>query len=71
MKPEEIILSYNIDEILNLYELIKEMSVYSLIMDLNTKSSDFINVILDNVGYYDTIHEPDDGTTDNDYNYDS
>jgi hypothetical protein len=71
MQYEDIILAYNIDDLLDIYEHIKDLSVYNLIMDMNTKSNDFIQVIMCNVGYYENIKDQDDTTTDYDYNYDS
>jgi hypothetical protein len=57
MDRKEIFLSYNLDAILNIYEKIKEKSIYTGIMDMITKSSEFINVILSSLELYDVPSE--------------
>ena len=57
MEYEDIFLSYNLDMLLNIYEKLKEQSLYSGIMDLDTKSTEFIDTIVDHVEYYDVPSE--------------
>lgn len=60
MNLEEILLSYNLDLYLDLYEELKEASLYNSILDLNTNSEDLVNIILSNVVYYNTIDDGED-----------
>ena len=57
MDREEIFLSYNLDALLDIYENLKERSIYTGIMDMVSKSSDFINVILSSLEFYDIPSE--------------
>ena len=57
MDREEIFLSYNLDALLDIYEKLKERSIYTGIMDMVSKSSDFINVILSSLEFYDIPSE--------------
>lgn len=57
MDREEIFLSYNLEALLNIYEKLKEKSIYTGIMDMVTKSSEFINVILSSLEFYDVPTE--------------
>jgi hypothetical protein len=57
MDREEIFLSYNLDALLDIYEKLKERSIYTGIMDMVSKCSDFINVILSSLEFYDVPSE--------------
>lgn len=57
MDREEIFLSYNLDALLDIYEKLKEKSIYTGIMDMMTKSSEFIQVILSSLEFYDVPSE--------------
>lgn len=57
MDREEIFLSYNLDALLDIYEKLKEKSIYTGIMDMVSKSSEFINVILSSLEFYDVPSE--------------
>jgi len=73
MEYEDIFMSYNIDALLNIYEKLKEQSLYSGIMDLSTTSTEFVSAIVDHVEYYDVpseITNEYDNETDY-YNYES
>ena len=67
MEYEEIFISYNIDILLDIYESIKARSSYNGIMDLTTKSSDFISTIVDQIEYYDVPNENSNEYDDDDY----
>lgn len=59
MEYEEIFLSYNLDSLIDLYESLKSMSLYNGLLDLNVKSSDFVNVITKNIVYVELTHDDD------------
>jgi len=77
MDREEIFLSYNLDALLDIYEKLKEKSIYTGIMDMVTKSSEFINIFLSSLELYDVPSEEGSGISndhDNEveyYNHDS
>jgi hypothetical protein len=66
MDREEIFLSYNLEALLDIYEKLKEKSIYTGIMDMVTKSSEFINIFLSSLELYDVPSE-DGGGISNDH----
>ena len=70
MEYEDILLSFNLDILLNIFEKMKEQSLYSGIMDLASKSSEFISTIVDHIEYYDVSNELT-NEYDNDSEYDN
>lgn len=70
MEYEDILLSFNLDILLNIFEKMKEQSLYSGIMDLASKSSEFISTIVYHIEYYDVSNELT-NEYDNDSEYDN
>ena len=66
MNHEELYLCYNLDFLLNIYNELKDKSSYSGYLDEETKSQDFVNIILDNLYFYDTNNDEDDIVLDED-----
>lgn len=72
MNYEDVYLSYNIDLLLDLFEKLKYQSFYNGMLDCNTKSSDFVDVIVKNIEYVDVCNEDDDSGDENEYyNYET
>lgn len=72
MNSEEIYLSYNIDLLMDLYEKIKYKSFYNGVLDKNTHSSNFINIIIKNIEYVEVCNENDDSGDEHEYyNYET
>jgi len=51
MNFEDIYLSYNLDILLDLYEQLKYKALYNGLLDKNTYSNEFIDVIVKNIQY--------------------
>lgn len=72
MNFEEIYLSYNLDLLIDLYENIKYKSFYNGVLDNNTYTSDFINIIIKNIEYTEVCNEDDDSGDEHEYyNYET
>lgn len=68
MDYEEIFMSYNLDTLLDIYERLKNLAPYNRLLDLNTNSSGFIDVITKNIVYVELAHDDDHHSGDeNDY----
>jgi hypothetical protein len=64
---DDLFLSYNLERLLDIYDKMKSLSVYSGILDITTKSSDFVNIIVDNLIYYDLPSIEDVNEIENDF----
>ena len=71
MNFEYIYLAYNMDPLLDLYEKIKYKAPYTCLLDKDTKSIDFIDIILKNIQYIEFYTEDDSGDENEYYNYET
>ena len=67
MNYEYIYLSYNLDLILDLYEEIKHKSSYNELLNNNTNSSDFVDVIVKNIQYVEVDNDDDESGDEHEY----
>ena len=72
MNFEDIYLSYNLDRLLDLYEKLKYKALYNGLLDKNTKSNEFIDVIVKNIQYVEVSNDDDDSGDEHEYyNYET
>ena len=67
MNYEYIYLSYNLDLLLDLYEEIKHKSSYNELLNNNTNSSDFVDVIVKNIQYVEVDNDDDESGDEHEY----
>ena len=72
MNFEDIYLSYNLDTLLDLYEQLKYKASYNGLLDKNTKSNEFIDIIVKNIQYVEVNNDDDDSGDEHEYyNYET
>ena len=57
MDNDDVFQTYNIDSLIDIYNTIKEKAFYSDVLNLHTRSSDFIHIIMKHVIYYEKTQE--------------
>ena len=67
MNFEDIYLSYNLDILLDIYEEIKYKALYNGLLDKNTNSNEFIDIIVKNIHYVEVCNDDDDSENEHDY----
>lgn len=72
MNFEDIYLSYNLDILLDLYEQLKYKALYNGLLDKNTNSNEFIDIIVKNIQYVEVCTDNDDSGDEHEYyNYET
>ena len=72
MNFEDIYLAYNLDILLDLYEQLKYKALYNGVLDKNTNSNEFIDVIVKNIQYVEVNNDDDDSGDEHEYyNYET
>lgn len=72
MNFEDIYLSYNLDTLLDLYEQLKYKASYNGLLDMNTNSNEFIDIIVKNIQYVEVSNDDDDSGDEHEYyNYET
>lgn len=72
MNFEDIYLSYNLDTLLDLYEQLKYKALYNGLLDMNTMSNEFIDIIVKNIQYVEVNNDDDDSGDEHEYyNYET
>jgi len=72
MNFEDIYLSYNLDILLDLYEQLKYKALYNGLLDKNTYSNEFIDVIVKNIQYVEVSNDDNDSGDEHEYyNYET
>lgn len=72
MNFEDIYLAYNVDILLDIYEQLKYKALYNGLLDKNTNSNEFIDVIVKNIQYVEVSNNDDDSGDEHEYyNYET